>query len=517
MYHDLVPVSCYPPHFHIRHLDIVSNAALASIETRKPAPTSSDHRNMRSGARKLKPPCVSEIRTNSPLASVDTRQRLATNSHQGSEEADDSDSDVVFMEVRPRPVIPQIKSETNSFHQPPNISFISNMASNTGVHSTMEPNHALIALGKDISEMNKTLGKLQTLGISHGVANLPELVLVGDQSAGKSSLMSALADLSLPRASGTCTRCPTHIQVSEADEWSCTVYIQLDYSFENLGHPITLADVTADNPFPPWKPKSRERIQFKVIQDQGDSEDIELVLRWAQVAILNPSRPLDFFIQQVSRAGKGDGNVPKPQSMFSPESRELLKKLEDDKEAQFSPNSISLEVKGPELVKLSFYDLPGIIMSAQRREEAFLTEVIRNLSRAYIQHPRAIILWAVPMNNDPECSAASSVIMSEDAMDRCVGVMTKADTLAKDNAKSWLAMLKGETHKTGLGYFITYRDILQQGNLKEQNKAEDVFFNNRSETSPPWPQEFEVFKDKCGVDHLKKFLSQKLAEEFAKV
>jgi GTP-binding protein EngB required for normal cell division len=45
-----------------------------------------------------------------------------------------------------------------------------------------------------LKEYNDALGDIQPLGVSH-VAVLPELVLVGDQSSGKSSLMSALARL----------------------------------------------------------------------------------------------------------------------------------------------------------------------------------------------------------------------------------------------------------------------------------------------------------------------------------
>jgi GTPase SAR1 family protein len=65
------------------------------------------------------------------------------------------------------------------------------------------------------------LGEFQLLGVSH-VVELPELVLVGDQSSGKSSLMSALARLNLPTSSGVSTRCPFHIRMSSSKDshWS---------------------------------------------------------------------------------------------------------------------------------------------------------------------------------------------------------------------------------------------------------------------------------------------------------
>lgn len=93
----------------------------------------------------------------------------------------------------------------------PKTQFVKTEFMESTLESTMAPNNALLDLGRNIGEINKTLGHLQTLGVANLVTRkLPELVLVGDQSAGKSSLMSALAGLSLPRDSGTCTRlvCP---------------------------------------------------------------------------------------------------------------------------------------------------------------------------------------------------------------------------------------------------------------------------------------------------------------------
>ena len=109
---------------------------------------------------------------------------------------------------------------------------------------------ALGGFGQGLKDINDALSELQARGIQH-VASLPELVLVGDQSSGKSSLMSAIAGLSLPRSSGTCTRCPIHIRVSRADEWSCRVFLKEDYEFRPPGHSLTDRDVTNLNKFPP--------------------------------------------------------------------------------------------------------------------------------------------------------------------------------------------------------------------------------------------------------------------------
>lgn len=387
-------------------------------------------------------------------------------------------------------------------------------ANHVGPHTIQESfngaaNRSLRDIGQKLKDIIDALGELQARGIQH-VASLPELVLVGDQSSGKSSLMSAIAGLSLPRSSGTCTRCPIHIRVSRADEWSCRVFLKQDYDFCPPDRPLTERDVTAANRFPPWvnlDPSRQARREFKTVRDQFDSEEIETVLRCAQVAILNPSTPYQFFIPKL----KGEVSEGTRQQLL-----EQVRKKEESAEAQFSPNTVALEVKGPDLADLNFYDLPGVFMTARRAEDTFLERVVQNLTREYISRPTAIIMCAVPMNQDPENSLALKIIRAQRAENRCIGVMTKADLLPREDhgASRWLAMLDGEAHQTGFGYFITSR---QGSDLEEQNKMEEAFFNRTADETGQWPEAFDGFKEKCGVDKLKAFLSLKLGEEFSKM
>lgn len=369
--------------------------------------------------------------------------------------------------------------------------------------SFMSNSHAFQAIGQKLREVNDTLGRLQTLGIQH-VAQLPELVLVGDQSAGKSSIMSAIAGLNLPHKTGVCTRCPIHIRSSRSisSEWSCRITLQQDYAFVPGASPITQDDVTADNPFPPWVKQPRVVKDFVTIRDRVDS--VERVLRWAQVAILNHNQNHEIYVPD----GPPEEDEP-----------ELLAKAEERTEAKFSPNTVALEIKGPDLPDLSFYDLPGVFVNSANDEDEYLAHVVANLTREYISHPGAIILWAVPMNNDAVTSSAFSIIRRMGAEGRCLGVMTKADLLPRGDHSQWISMLQGVGHATGLGYFITSRP--GNGDLDEQAAWEEAFFNRRARLPshselPVWPAEFADFDERCGVTRLKDFLSRKLAEDFAR-
>jgi hypothetical protein len=350
-------------------------------------------------------------------------------------------------------------------------------------------------IGVKLKACNDTLGELQQLGISHDV-QLPELVLVGDQSAGKSSLMSGLAGLNLPRSEGVCTRCPIHIRVSRNQEWSCRVSLQQDYAFcPPTDRVISANDVTPMNPFPPWKKQPRVLKEFKTIFNK---EEIEEVLRWAQIAILNHSYSHELYIP-------GSGKIAQRMDL----EHEAEKTL-----AKFSPNTVALEIKGPDLPDLSFYDMPGIFRNASIEADDYLVSVVENLARTYIQHPGAIIIWAVPMNVDPETSSTFTIIRQMKAAGRTIGVMTKADLLPEEgNHSQWLAMLRGERHKIGLDYFITTRPT--DKSLDEQTVWENRFFARK--TPKNWPEAFSKdFSERYGVEQLKKFLSARLGEEFAK-
>ncbi|KAI0133799.1 dynamin family protein [Xylariales sp. AK1849] len=353
-------------------------------------------------------------------------------------------------------------------------------------------------IGMKLKACNDTLGELQKLGIQH-VAQLPELVMVGDQSAGKSSLMSGLAELDLPRSEGVCTRCPIHIRLSRSNDphWSCTVSLQQEYDYKPPGRPIKKTDVTKTHPFFPWVPKPQRIVKvFKTVHDKDDIED---VLRWAQVAILNHNMNPDLFVPDKGAYAK-----------------ELsLARAVEETEAQFSPNIVALEIKGPSLPDLSFYDLPGVFMAPSQEDDEYLVRVVRNLSSHYIQRPQAIILWALPMNHDPENSISLGIIREAKALPRTIGVITKADIIATGTTAQWLAVLRGEKHPVGEGFFITARPSYEEDPdaLECATHFEEQFFFSGNDER--WPAEFQEFSHRCGVELLKDFLSKKLGDAFS--
>ncbi|PSR78355.1 P-loop containing nucleoside triphosphate hydrolase protein [Coniella lustricola] len=373
-------------------------------------------------------------------------------------------------------------------------------------------------IGQHLKKFNNTLGSLQQLGIHHDTP-LPELILVGDQSSGKSSLMSAISKIILPRSDGVCTRCPIHIRLSSDSAWRCRITLQQDYAYRPTNNnPITEADVTDRNPFPPWVKQQRETQEFKMLYNKTDP--IDEIVRWAQIAILNHNRNYRSYVP------KDDDELP-PEERDPERKAAALAEAERCTEAKFSPNTVAIEVKGPDLPDLSFYDMPGIFRNAKHEEDQFLVKVVENLVKSYVSHEKAIIMWAVPMNHDPETSSTFTLIRSLGAQSRTIGVMTKADLLPIGGHHQWLAMLDGQQHRVGRGYFITSRappsgqgdehGRSDRPNLSDERAAEESFFNRQvSGADRTWPEEFAQFDDRCGIDQLVKFLAKDLAQEFAR-
>ena len=166
--------------------------------------------------------------------------------------------------------------------------------------------------------------------------DLPQIAVIGSQSAGKSSLIEAISGITLPRAAGTCTRyvtfflasipylthqptssCPTECRLSRSDSpWQCIVSLRFitDAKGQLLG-------------------QARNEVFGSVIYEQSEVEER---IRRAQKAILNPKKPPKDFLDKEDED-------------------ELVSEL------NFSTNCVSLQISGPEVADLSFCDLPGML------------------------------------------------------------------------------------------------------------------------------------------------------------
>lgn len=83
------------------------------------------------------------------------------------------------------------------------------------------PQGALVAnFNETIRPVLDVIDGLRKLGIDSEGVKLPTIVVVGDQSHGKSSVLESLAGIDLPRGTGVVTRVPLILRLQLADKES---------------------------------------------------------------------------------------------------------------------------------------------------------------------------------------------------------------------------------------------------------------------------------------------------------
>ncbi|KDR69882.1 hypothetical protein GALMADRAFT_145261 [Galerina marginata CBS 339.88] len=299
------------------------------------------------------------------------------------------------------------------------------------------------------------MNALHDTGVQSDI-DLPQIIVSGMQSSGKSSLIEAISGTSLPRAPGTCTRCPTECRLSRSDSpWQCIV--SLRFLTDASGRPLG---------------QSRNQRFGKVIYNKAEVEDR---VRRAQLAILNPNKPLDFFLNEDGDSDAG----------------------QDGPQLTFSTNCVTLEISGPNVPDLSFCDLPGLIANISSSQGSSNDiALVEDLVTSYIKKPSCIILLAVACETDFENQGAHRLAKLYDPEgERTVGVLTKPDRIPDGEEQRWIQFIRNEKEPLKNNWFC-----VKQPNSKEleskitwakARENENVFFSKA-----PW-SELEPMYQKC--------------------
>ncbi|KAF9459501.1 P-loop containing nucleoside triphosphate hydrolase protein [Collybia nuda] len=314
-------------------------------------------------------------------------------------------------------------------------------------------------------ELLALLKQLRATG-AEGELQLPRIIVIGNQSAGKSSVVEAISGISVPRDAGTCTRCPMECRLSgSSGTWSCQISIRR--AFDAFGNAL---DKVSEIPF------------GKLITNK---EDVEPALRRAQIATLNPQISLGTIASQTM-AELADQSYASNPSL------------------QFSRDTICVDLEGPELTDLAFIDLPGLIQNADPQLVNLVEGVVKSHIEGY-----GLILVALPMTDDIENQKALWLANKADPKGlRTIGVLTKPDMLLPSSVKAtelWLDVIEGRRHPLTHGYYCTRSPDDSEraaGVTPTQSRESEITFF--SETTP-WST--STHKDRFGTNHLISTLS----------
>ncbi|EFE38018.1 dynamin GTPase, putative [Trichophyton verrucosum HKI 0517] len=266
-------------------------------------------------------------------------------------------------------------------------------------------------------DLMNLVDRLRRAGLS-SVLQLPQIVVCGDQSSGKSSVLEAITEIPFPRKENLCTRFATEI--------------------------IMRRDVES-------------AIHCKINPDTGRTEEEKLELRKFSKSI-HDFTELPSIIDDATNAMGLGGKVA------------------------FSRDVLSVEICGPDLPQLTVVDLPGLIHSANKTQSDEDVELIKSLVESYISQKRTIILAVISAKNDYANQVIlKNCRLFDPNGARTLGVVTKPDFLrpGSENEKSWLDLVRNRDIYFELGWHLLKNrsDDEHQLSFAERNSKERVFFN----------------------------------------
>lgn len=278
---------------------------------------------------------------------------------------------------------------------------------------------------------------------------LPQICVVGDQSAGKSSVLEAITGTPFPRDAGACTRFATEIRLRRAAQTSLTVSIIPD--------------------------KHRDLKAQEVLRTFGGSVDqnmsFESLMR----------RAVDLIAPK---------NVP---GRFA--ARDIL----------------VVEKRGPELPLLTLVDLPGLVKNANNDQSLDDIKTIESLCDRYMKSSRTIVLAVVGGNTDYVQAPILTKARSFDPTGaRTIGVLTKPDLTESIGLEDKFIDLVNNRDKANifkLGWYVLLNPGPREPGQpwptgRERRQREEEFFGRGKWRSLP--------ETMCGAEALKKKLSEQL-------
>ncbi|KAG7289577.1 vacuolar protein sorting-associated protein 1 [Staphylotrichum longicolle] len=271
----------------------------------------------------------------------------------------------------------------------------------------------------------KLVNKLQDVFTTVGVNNpidLPQIVVVGSQSSGKSSVLENIVGRDfLPRGSGIVTRRPLVLQLIN-------------------------------------RPSQANGVEKEITNTTDKAANTE---EWGEFLHIPGQKFFDF------------------NKIRDEISRETEAKV--GRNAGISPAPINLRIYSPNVLNLTLVDLPGLTRVPVGDQPRDIERQIRDMILKYIQKSNAIILAVTAANIDLANSDGLKLAREVDPEgQRTIGVLTKVDLM--DEGTDVVDILAGRIIPLRLGYVPVVnrgqRDIDNKKPINAALEAEKNFFEN---------------------------------------
>jgi GTPase SAR1 family protein len=262
------------------------------------------------------------------------------------------------------------------------------------------------------------MDKLRADGVGE-VISLPELVVCGDQSSGKSSVLEAITEIPFPRNDSICTRFATQIVLRRLPESKVVVNIILDKDQQrSRGRNAGLAF-------------NRTITNFNELPSLVKSAEQAMGISW-------PSN-------------------------------------------SFSKDILRIEISGPDRPHLTVVDLPGLIHTENKAQSSADVKLVSEMVESFMQSPRTIILAVVTAKNDYANQIVLKRAKEADPDGRrTLGIITKPDTLpsGSESERDFAGLAQNEDIVFHLGWHVLRNRNYEERNnsFQERNETEEQFF-----------------------------------------
>ncbi|KAL9041562.1 MAG: hypothetical protein Q9214_004065 [Letrouitia sp. 1 TL-2023] len=337
-------------------------------------------------------------------------------------------------------------------------------------HSTMDSNHLLSEdpfQNQDTQRFFEAIDQLRSHGLNHDL-DLPELVIVGDQSVGKSSLLQSLTDIPFPVAGRLCTRFPTRIVSRRTPNEIERTKISIE----------------------------RKKSLFSAFGAQQPEERYRAFTRSCPSVSATEFKDLINEAKSFMGISKGPWVCKDPWDTSS---------FGGDK--NFSRDVLKVEISGPNRSYFSILDVPGVFQSATHDVTRDERDGVREMVASYMAPKQSVIICVADGTYEVANQAAFEMTKEHDPeRKRTVGVVTKCD-VTQDVTKV-LELAQNEEIPLLCGWFFvrnrTPKELEIGLGSQERHQIEQKFFSQE-----PWNR---LPKDHCGTQALKKYLAHLLCE-----
>ncbi|MCJ1274248.1 hypothetical protein MMC21_002043 [Puttea exsequens] len=296
-----------------------------------------------------------------------------------------------------------------------------------------------------------TVAQVRKCGLDT-ILQLPQIVVCGDQSAGKSSVLEALTEIPFPRNDNLCTRFATEIIL---------------------------------------RPGASDVLTIKIIPDDKRHNSEQAKIKSFHESITNFDelpRVMDIAMSAMGiNESIASGSQPKA----------------------FARDVLSIEIEGPKRPQLTLVDIPGLIHTETKGQTKADVDLVTEITDQYISQQRTICLAVVSAANDYANQKILAKVREVDPDgNRTLGIITKPDIPPKGSGteKAFISLALNEDIFFKLGWHVLKNRKFEESafSLDERNLAESTWFSTSN---------FNVLPEHCrGVDTLRTRLSQLLFE-----